>query len=85
VKWELIIPLAGTVLAAVIAGIAKVWSLFQQGRLDCLERCAGLTLEIKELKAENRALMLELREQLTLSSMLREKNDWLSGKGSPPR
>lgn len=86
---ELILPLAGTALAAVTAGIAKVWQLFQQGRADCLERCAALTLDLRstekerdEARAENKALQLEVRNLLISSSALRHQNDKLSGRDS---
>lgn len=58
-QLELILPLAGTALAAVTAGIAKVWQLFQQGRADCLERCAALTMQLRETEAELKAERLD--------------------------
>lgn len=88
-QLELILPLAGTVLAAVTAGIAKVWQLFQQGRADCLERCAALTLDLRatererdESRQEVKSLQLEVRDLLISSSALRAKNDRLSGRDS---
>lgn len=83
-QLELILPLAGTALAAVTAGIAKVWQLFQQGRADCLERCAALTIQLLDKDKECRALQLEVRDLLIHSSALRAKNDRLSGKDSSP-
>lgn len=83
-QLEMILPLAGTALAAVTAGVAKVWQLFQQGRLDCLERCAALTIQLNERDRDIKALQLEVRDLLIHSSALRAKNDRLSGKGSDP-
>lgn len=50
------------------AGIAKVWQLIQQGRLDCLERCAALTSKNQEL--ETRALMLEAKLEASNQRLL---------------
>lgn len=85
-NWEgMITPaLVTTALAAVTGGVAKVWQLIQQGRLDCLERCAALTLEKTDLQAQVKALQLEVRDLLIHSSALRAKNDRLSGKDSSP-
>ncbi len=44
--------LVGSVLVAVTGGIAKVWQLFQQGRADCLERCAALIVEKQQAEKE---------------------------------
>ena len=81
-QLELILPLAGTALAAVTAGIAKVWQLFQQGRADCLERCAALTMQLMDKDKEIKSLQLEVRDLLTHSYALRAKNDKLSGRDS---
>ena len=61
-----------------------MWQLFQQGRLDCLERCAALTVQLTEKDKEIKALQLEVRDLLIHSSALRAKNDRLSGKDSSP-
>jgi uncharacterized protein (DUF3084 family) len=81
-QLELILPLAGTALAAVTAGVAKVWQLFQQGRADCLERCAGLQAEKTDLQAQVKALQLEVRDLLIHSLALRQQNAKLSARDS---
>ncbi len=92
-QLELILPLAGTALAAVTAGIAKVWQLFQQGRADCLERCAALTLDLRSTEAERDAALAELRLErqehwktaLALASLQGKLDRERAGSSRPPR
>jgi hypothetical protein len=62
-----IAPIATAALAAIGAGARAVWLAVQRGRLDCLERCAALTLELKdqetEAKAREAALQAELKAE----------------------
>lgn len=76
--------LIAAALAAVTGGAAKVWQLFQQGRLDCLERCATLTLELKETREELKRERLDHLSTLKLSVKLQTKYDAACGKGSNP-
>lgn len=83
-NWEgMITPaLATAALGAATGGAAKLWQLIQQGRADCLERCAALTLQLADREAQIKALQLEVRDLLIHSSALRAKNDKLSGRDS---
>jgi hypothetical protein len=74
--------LIAAALAAVTGGAAKVWNLIQQGRLDCLERCAALTIQLAERDRDIKALQLEVRDLLIHSSALRHQNAKLSGRDS---
>jgi hypothetical protein len=65
-----------TALAAATGGVAKVWQLFQQGRADCLERCAGLTVRITELETkllEKEAKLEASNQRLLQTSMTLER------------
>lgn len=80
----IIIPVATSALALVGAGVSKVWSAIQQGRLDCLEAKAALTLEKLELQAQLKAEQKEHWKTAMALERLLGKYERERGSGSPP-
>lgn len=94
-NWEgMITPaLVTTALAAVTGGAAKVWQLIQQGRLDCLERCAALTLDLRSTEKERDEARQELKTErlehwktaLALASLQGKLERERAGSSRPPQ
>ena len=79
-----IVPLGTAALAAVSAGVAKVWGLVQQGRLDCMEAKASLVLEKQDLQAQLKAEQREHWKTAMALERLLGKYERELGSGSPP-
>lgn len=60
------------------AGIAKVWQLFQQGRLDCLERLRATEAELKAERLEH------WKTALALASLQGKLERERAGSSRPP-
>lgn len=91
---SLLTPALVTAALGAATGIAaKLWSLIQQGRADCLERCAAMTLDLRATEQERDAARLELKAEqrehwktaVALASLQGKLERERAGSSRPPR